>query len=64
MLRTPDEVISRVKQTTDLVIVIKDRGVRLRKSGNVYKGLWHCFGYDQGGNVIQLGALMDLVGFL
>lgn len=38
MPRIPDEVIDRIKQTTDLVAVIKDRGVKLRKTGHLYKG--------------------------
>jgi DNA primase len=38
MPRIPAEVIDRIKQATDLVAVIKDRGVRLRKTGQVYKG--------------------------
>lgn len=82
MPRTPDEVIDRIKQTTDLVAVIKDRGVKLRKTGKQYKGrcpfheektpsftvtpaehLWHCFGCDKGGNVIQFVELMDKVSF-
>ena len=32
----PDELIDRIKQTTDLVAVIKDRGVKMRKTGQVY----------------------------
>ena len=38
MPRIPDALIERLKQTTDLVAVIKDRGVKLRKIGQVYKG--------------------------
>ncbi|HEN47442.1 MAG TPA: hypothetical protein ENI75_03670, partial [Mizugakiibacter sp.] len=82
MARIPDEQIEHLKQTTDLVAVIKDRGVQLRKSGRVYKGrcpfheektpsftvnpaehLWHCFGCDKGGNVIQFVQLVDQISF-
>ncbi len=38
MARIPDDQIERLKQTTDLVAVIKDRGVKLRKQGQQYKG--------------------------
>ena len=35
----PQEVIEYIKQTTDLVALIKSSGVKLRKYGNTYKGL-------------------------
>ena len=35
----PQEVIEHIKQTTDLVALIKGHGVKLRKYGNTYKGL-------------------------
>lgn len=38
MGRIPDNDIQRIKQTTDLVAAIKARGVRLRKTGKLYKG--------------------------
>ena len=38
MSRIPDDVIEHIKQTTDLVPFIKDRGIKLRKHGQVYKG--------------------------
>jgi len=38
MPRIPDELIDRIKQTTDIVAVIKARGVKLRKTGQQYKG--------------------------
>ncbi len=78
----PETVITHLKQTADLVAVIKARGVKLRKRGQQYqgccpfheektpsftvtpsKGLWHCFGCDKGGNVIQFVELMDRVSF-
>lgn len=40
MSRIPDSDIERIKQTTDLVAIIKDRGVKLRKRGKQYRG--HC----------------------
>ncbi len=40
MGRIPDNDIERIKRATDLVAVIKDRGVKLRKRGKQYKG--HC----------------------
>ncbi|MBL1276433.1 MAG: toprim domain-containing protein [Ectothiorhodospiraceae bacterium] len=40
MARISEEVIEGLKQTTDLVAVIKERGVTLRKRGKQYKG--HC----------------------
>ena len=82
MAKIPNAVIERLKQHTDLVVVIKDRGVKLRKSGKQYKGrcpfheektpsltvtpaerLWHCFGCDKGGNVIQFVQWLDQVSF-
>ena len=38
MPRIPEELIDRIKQTTDLVAVIKARGVKLRKRGKQHKG--------------------------
>ena len=38
MARIPDAQITHLKQTADLVTVIKDRGVKLRKAGDLYKG--------------------------
>ncbi len=38
MTRIPDSAIERLKRTTAPVAVIKDRGVKLRKTGNVHKG--------------------------
>ncbi len=38
MARIPEQQITQLKQTTDLVAVIKDQGVKLRKVGNLYKG--------------------------
>ncbi len=82
MPRIPDALIDRIKQSTDMVAVIKDRGVKLRKTGKQYKGrcpfheektpsftvtpaehLWHCFGCDKGGNVIQFVQWMDKISF-
>jgi len=40
MARISEKVIDTLKQTIDLVAVIKDRGVTLRKRGKQYKG--HC----------------------
>ena len=82
MPRILDDQINRLKQTTDLVALVKDRGVKLRKRGKQYKGccpfheektpsftvtpeenLWHCFGCDKGGNVIQFVQWLDQVSF-
>jgi DNA primase catalytic core len=38
MARIPEQEITHLKQTADLVTIIKDRGVKLRKTGNLYKG--------------------------
>jgi len=38
MPRIPEELIDRIKQSTGLVAVIKARGVKLRKTGEQYKG--------------------------
>jgi DNA primase len=37
MPRIPSAQIEHLKQTADLVAIIKDRGVKLRKTGNLYK---------------------------
>lgn len=37
MPRIPDHEIDRNKRTADLVAVIQDRGVKLRKTGKLYK---------------------------
>ena len=34
----PESIINHIKQTTDLVALVKNRGVKVRKTGNLYKG--------------------------
>ena len=38
MPRIPQSLIDHIKQTTDLVALVKDRGVKIRKTGASYKG--------------------------
>lgn len=38
MARIPDSVIEGIKARTDLVALVKSRGVVLKKAGAVYKG--------------------------